>query len=85
MLWYVRPVPVEPELRLRDDDPLAVKATAALQAGDVRALGQLLAENPELALARIETTGAKHGSRTLLRCSPIGPVTDHMPARSLLC
>lgn len=57
---------VEPKLRLRDDDPLAANVIAALQAGDVPLLERLLADNPDLALARIESTGANAGSRTLL-------------------
>jgi ankyrin repeat protein len=54
------------ELTLQDDDPLALEVTAALQAGDVRALERLLAEYPEPARARVEKKGESCGSRTLL-------------------
>lgn len=54
------------ELRLQDDDPLALEVTAALQAGDVQALERLLAERADLARARVEKTGKSRGSRTLL-------------------
>jgi uncharacterized protein len=51
---------------LREDEPLAVTLTAALQAGDAEALRSLLAEHPGLATARIESRRPRGGSRTPL-------------------
>ncbi len=53
-------------LALRDDEPLAVAVTELLHAGDAARLRRLLAEHPGLARARIESGGARRGSRTLL-------------------
>jgi hypothetical protein len=51
---------------LRDDDPRALEARAALQAGDLDALALLLEAHPGIARARIVSTGRRRGSRTLL-------------------
>jgi ankyrin repeat protein len=57
------------------DDPLAVAATTAVQAGDLDALGRLLAEHTGLAAARI---GDPDGmSRTLLHAATDWP--GHFP------
>jgi hypothetical protein len=42
---------VEPESRPHDDDPVAAQLTAALEAGDVRALERPLPNDPRLARA----------------------------------
>jgi uncharacterized protein len=57
---------VEFEPTLLDDDPLAVEVTAALQAGDVQAVGRLLGKHPGLARTRVLSGGGRGGSRTLL-------------------
>jgi ankyrin repeat protein len=60
---------------LAADDPLAVAATAAVQAGDLDALEHLLAEHPDLATVRI---GDPDGmSRTLLHAATDWP--GHFP------
>jgi uncharacterized protein len=57
---------------LKADDPLAVAATEAVQAGDLEALGRLLADHPGLATAVI---GDHPGgmSRTLLHAATDWP------------
>jgi ankyrin repeat protein len=57
---------VEDARELREDDPLAVEATAALHSGDVDATSRLLAAHPELARTRIVSRRTRGGSRTLL-------------------
>ena len=52
------------------DDPVAVAVTGAIQSGDIPALGQLLAERPELATARIGDGGM---SRTVLHAATDWP------------
>ena len=52
-----------PAAYLAADDPVAVAATVAVQAGAIERLDRLLAEHPELATVRI---GEKGCSRTLL-------------------
>jgi hypothetical protein len=59
---------------LAADDPLAVAATTAVQAGDLDTLTRLLDDNPELAAARI---GDDTMSRTLLHAATDWP--DHFP------
>jgi uncharacterized protein len=59
---------------LAGDDPLAVSATTAVQAGDVDGLGRLLRNHPELATARI---GDATISRTLLHAATDWP--GHYP------
>jgi uncharacterized protein len=66
-------VPDAPPL-LAADDPLAVAATAAVQAGDVDRLHDLLDANPHLAVARI---GDETMSRTLLHAATDWP--GHFP------
>jgi ankyrin repeat protein len=51
-------------MQLEPSDPLAVRLTAAIHAGDLDALARLLAERPELARARI--AGRHGGWRTPL-------------------
>lgn len=51
---------------LRDDDPRALEARAALQAGDLDALASLLDAYPGLARARIVSLGRRRVARTLL-------------------
>ena len=60
---------------LAADDPLAVAATTAVQAGDLDTLTRLLDENPELAAARI---GDNTMSRTLLHAATDWP--GHFPS-----
>ncbi len=57
---------VDTDLMLNEDEPLAVAITAALRAGDVEAVGQMLAEHPGLVRARVVSGGGRRGSRTLL-------------------
>jgi ankyrin repeat protein len=62
-------------LVLAADDPLAVAATDAVQAGDLEELGRLLSEHPDLAAAHI---GDPDGmSRTLLHAATDWP--GHYP------
>lgn len=56
---------VDAGLTLNDDEQLAVAVTAALRAGDVEAVEQLLEEHPGLVRARVVSDG-RRGSRTLL-------------------
>lgn len=56
------------------DDPLALEATAAVQAGDFDALDRLLSTHPEVAKARI---GDQDCSRTLLHAATDWP--GHFP------
>ncbi|MDQ3738964.1 MAG: ankyrin repeat domain-containing protein [Actinomycetota bacterium] len=68
------------------DDPLALEATTAVQTGDLEALERFLANNPELATARIGEVGC---SRTLLHAAtdwpgnfPNGPDVVEMLVRT---
>lgn len=54
------------EVRLDADDPLAQQLAAALTAGDVEGVKQLIDEQPGLAAARLVATGEAAGGRTLL-------------------
>jgi hypothetical protein len=55
-----------PELRLDAENPLARQVSEALAAGDVEAVTRLVDEHPELATARVISTGERQGERTLL-------------------
>jgi uncharacterized protein len=59
------------------DDPLAVAATAAVQAGDLDEVRRLLQEHPDLATARIGSEGPDGMSRTLLHAATDWP--GHFP------
>ena len=61
---------------LAADDPLAVEATAVVQAGDLERLAQLLRDNPYMATARIGTYPGGM-SRTLLHAATDWP--GHYP------
>ena len=63
-----------PNWLLAGDDPRALAAIAAVQAGDIEALTRLLGEHPELATARI---GDDAMSRTLLHAATDWP--GHFP------
>ena len=54
---------------MRNDDPLAIAGVTAIHTGDLATLERLLAENPDLANAKIE--GRRGGYRT-----PLHAVTD---------
>jgi hypothetical protein len=58
---------------LAADDPLAVAATTAVQAGDLDTLTRLLDDNPELAAAGSATTPCR--ARCCTR-QPTGPTTS---------
>lgn len=62
-------------MNIPTDDPQAVAAVAAIRAGDVERLGQLLGEHPGLAAARI--VGAGGVARTLLHVAADWP--GHFP------
>ncbi len=66
--------------QLANDDPLAVAAVAAIRTGDLAMLKQLLADNPDLAIARVadpcRAIGGDH-SRTLLHTATDWP--GHFP------
>lgn len=64
------------------DDPRAVAVVAAIRAGDTNRISQLLADHPELATARLGTTGPGGTTRSLLHVAtdwpghyPNGPAT----------
>jgi uncharacterized protein len=59
------------------DDPLAVAAVEAIQAGDLPRLKRLLAEHPELATARLGDDDCQGMSRTLLHVATDWP--GHFP------
>jgi hypothetical protein len=65
----------EGSMLLAADDPLAVAATTAVQAGDLDTLTRLLDDSPQLAAARI---GDHTMSRTLLHAATDWP--GHFPA-----
>jgi hypothetical protein len=60
----------DPPVMLAGDDPLAVTATTAVQAGDLDRIERLLRDHPELARARI---GDSTISRTLLHAATDWP------------
>jgi hypothetical protein len=65
-------------LTLLSDDPLAVAAVGAIQAGDIDTLETLLSDNRGLATARIENRSPKcAGSRSLLHIATDWP--GHFP------
>ena len=66
-------------MNLRPDEPLAVTAAQAILSGDLETLARLLAENRELASARIgeDVDGCDGGKRTLLHVATDWP--GHFP------
>jgi len=58
---------------IHSDDPLAVAASRAIQGGDVKTLGRLLRENPDLATARLGDDDPGGMSRTLLHVATDWP------------
>jgi ankyrin repeat protein len=64
-------------LYLDSDDPIAKAAVTAIHAGDISALGRLLAEHPELASARLGDDNPGGMSRTLLHVATDWP--GHFP------